>query len=307
MAPHTRFLTVPKPVADLFDMQDEIVARLANSLNAQLVAAEVRRPSRAPNPDSLDLYFQGMARLNKGVATGNVAEAHNFFERALDLDPDNVDAMVGAAIANVFVAATFVDDAGGALVARTEATLIKALTLAPDHAAEHCWLGRLLIGSKRPSQGIAECERALALDRNLASAHAFIGLGKNAVGRAEETEAHVQEALRLSPRDTLAYRWMFIAGSAKLALGADEEAAPWLRRAVESNRTSAIAHYMFAAALVRLGRADEARSAAREGRAIDPTFTIHRFRLGAASENPIFLARRERVIEGLRAGGVPDG
>jgi tetratricopeptide (TPR) repeat protein len=178
--------------------------------------------------------------------------------------------------------------------------------LAPDYAAAHCWLGRLLIGSKRAERGIAECERALTLDRNLASAHAFIGLGKNAIGRAEETEEHVQEALRLSPRDTLAYRWMFIAGSAKLALGADEDAFHWLRRAVESNRTSAIAHYMFAAALARLGRVDDARSAAQEGHAIDPTFTIHRFRLGAASDNPIFLARRERVIEGLRAVGVPE-
>ncbi len=116
-----------KPLADLFDMQDEIVARLANTLNTQLVAAEARRAAHAPNPDSIDLYFQGMARLNKGVATGNVADAHGFFERALTLDPGNVEAMVGSAIADVFVAAAFVDDAGGALVARTEAALIKAL------------------------------------------------------------------------------------------------------------------------------------------------------------------------------------
>ena len=37
-----------KPVADLFDMQDEIVARLANALNAQLIIAEARRAERAP-------------------------------------------------------------------------------------------------------------------------------------------------------------------------------------------------------------------------------------------------------------------
>ena len=48
-----------KPLADLFDMQDEIVARLAGALNAQLVAAEARRAEQAPNPDSMDLYFQG--------------------------------------------------------------------------------------------------------------------------------------------------------------------------------------------------------------------------------------------------------
>jgi hypothetical protein len=38
-------------------------------------------------------------------------------------------------------------------------------------------------------------------------------------GRAEETEAHVLEALRLSPRDAVAFGWMNAAGLAKLHLG----------------------------------------------------------------------------------------
>src|SRR4029077_15301974 len=54
-----------KPVADLFDMQDEIVARLANTLNAQLTAAEARRAENTPHPDAIDLYFLGRARFNK--------------------------------------------------------------------------------------------------------------------------------------------------------------------------------------------------------------------------------------------------
>ena len=39
-----------KPVADLFEMQDEIVSRLANTLNAQLIAAEARRAERRRIP-----------------------------------------------------------------------------------------------------------------------------------------------------------------------------------------------------------------------------------------------------------------
>ena len=42
--------------------------------------------------------------------------------------------------------------------------------------------------TKRAVQGIAECEHALALDRNLAQAHSYIGFGKIYIGRAEETE-----------------------------------------------------------------------------------------------------------------------
>ena len=48
-----------KPLADLFDMQDEIVARLAGTLNAQLVAAEARRAEQAPNPELDGPLFSG--------------------------------------------------------------------------------------------------------------------------------------------------------------------------------------------------------------------------------------------------------
>jgi hypothetical protein len=72
-----------KPLADLFDMQDEIVARLANMLNAQLVAAEARRAGRTPTPDSMDLHFQGVAWVNKGLSPDNIVQAQSFFDRAL--------------------------------------------------------------------------------------------------------------------------------------------------------------------------------------------------------------------------------
>ena len=72
-----------KPLADLFDMQDEIVARLANALNAHLVVAEARRAEQAPNPNSMDLYFQGMASFNKGHdPRRSCTSAHLFRPRA---------------------------------------------------------------------------------------------------------------------------------------------------------------------------------------------------------------------------------
>ena len=56
-----------KPAAELLDMQDEIVSRLANTLNAELINAEARRAERSLRPDAMDLYFQGKAFLNKGM------------------------------------------------------------------------------------------------------------------------------------------------------------------------------------------------------------------------------------------------
>ena len=47
-----------KPIADLFDMQDEIVSRLANTLNAQLIAAEARRAERSRIPMRWTWFFK---------------------------------------------------------------------------------------------------------------------------------------------------------------------------------------------------------------------------------------------------------
>ena len=46
----------------------------------------------------MDLYFQGMSAYNKGFSPDNLSEARKLFERALALDPGNVDAIVGAAL-----------------------------------------------------------------------------------------------------------------------------------------------------------------------------------------------------------------
>jgi TolB-like protein/class 3 adenylate cyclase len=167
-----------KPLADLFDMQDEIVARLAGALNGQLAAAEARRAEKAPSPDSMDLYFQGMAWLHKRPTPDNLAQARSFFDRALSADPDNIEALIGSARLDVREGSNFFVIDPMAAFAAAEAKLTKALSSVPDHARGHRLLGLVDISTKRAAQGIAECEHALAPDRNLASAHAYIGLGR---------------------------------------------------------------------------------------------------------------------------------
>jgi TolB-like protein/class 3 adenylate cyclase len=200
-----------KPIADLFDMQDEIVARLANQFQAQLIEIEARRAAQSPHPDSMDLYFQGMAFLNKGRRLDDLAPAAASFERALALDPANVEAMVGRArVDSSLVASLLTDDRIG-LLAAAEARLTAALSLAPNHALAHMVLGHVYILSGRAAQGVAEAEQALALDHNLANAYSMIALGKFAIGRAEEAEAHTVDAFRLSPRDNAGYIWAMVA------------------------------------------------------------------------------------------------
>jgi TolB-like protein/class 3 adenylate cyclase len=295
-----------KPFADLFDMQDEIVSRLANTLNTQLIEAEARRAERSLHPDATDLIFQGRAWLNKGITPEYMEQARGFFDRALALDPSNIEAMVSLAQANIMTGATFVTDDRTVHLAAAEKGLIKVLNMDPQHARAHMLLGTVQGRTNRGAQGIAECERALALDRNLAEAHASIGLTKSLIGRGEETEAHINEAIRLSPRDIFIFRWLLFGALAKLLLGADAEGVTWLCRSIEANRSYPLAHFLLAAALALLGQLDQARAATQAGLTLDPTFTIRRYRVNTPSDHPTFLLERQRLYEGMRLAGVPE-
>ena len=231
-----------------------------------------------------------MAWSNKGPTPENLSQARGFFQRALALDPANVDALVFMAHVEAFTATYLLSDDKAERLAAAEIGLTKALSLAPEHARAHLNLGIVFGWTKRVEQGIAECERALAIDRNLANAHAAIGARKVYVGRAEETEAHVREALRLSPRDPEAFYSLMLVGTAKAFLGRHEEAVDFLRRSVEANPTNRSSHIFLAAALALFGRPEEARAAARAALAVNPQATIARFRatLASFSDNPVF-------------------
>ncbi|WLA68589.1 winged helix-turn-helix domain-containing protein [Bradyrhizobium diazoefficiens] len=297
-----------KPFADLLDMQDEIVARIARTLDNQLIVAEARRAARTLNPDAMDLYFQGRHSCNRGVTLEYFAEARNFFGRALAIDPQNVDAMSWTALVETVLVAAFLTDHGPPYLAAAETLVLKALRLAPDHAWAHFTLAMVLIYTNRAAQGVAECERALALDRNLADAHEMMGQAKFYMGCGADTEFHVDEALRLSPRDISTFRWMNTAGFAKLQIAADAEAAAWFARGIEANRNYPLLHFGYAAALALLGRLDEAQAAAKTGLALDPTFTIRRFKnVPVRGGGANFFAGARRMVKGLHIAGVPEG
>jgi hypothetical protein len=86
----------------------------------------------------------------------------------------------------------------------------------------------------------------------------------------------------------------------------DADAIVWLRRSLEANRNH-ITHCYLATVLAHLGELDEARATAQAGLALYPSFTIRRLRTNAPSNNPMHLAGRERLYEGMRLAGVPEG
>jgi len=296
-----------KPVADLFEMQDEVSARIAAALNAELVEAEARRAERSPHPDALDLYFQGRHYLNRGLTSKHVALARRFFEKALALDPVNTEVLVGMANIELVGVTTFMVDDRGTRLARVEAILTDVLSMSPHHAVARLTFAMLHLFTRRAALAVRGCEQALELDGNLADAHVFLGFAKVFIGRGGESEAHIQQAFRLSPRDIHTHRWMHLLGVVKLILGADTEAVEWLRRSLEANRNHPIAHFQLAAALALVGSVEEARAAALAGFELDPDFTIRRTKGLSLSSDPVFRAGTKRIREGMLIARIPEG
>ena len=298
-----------KPRADIFDMQDEITTRLARTVGIELVAAEGRRAERerSNNMDAVDLAMRGWAFLNQPLSLRRDRAACDLFDAALRLDDRNVEALVGLAFYHGNDLRTFSSTNRDEQLSIARAAITEALTLAPGNALAHFVHANVLHVSGATERSLRELELAITLDRNLAWAHADAGFMKVLLGRAEEAEADLTNAIRLSPRDPGLDRWHALLGIADLFLGRLESALDRLCNSVEINPNVAMPHFFLAAASALSGRAAEAQEARNAGLRLDPNFTVARFRNERRSENPTFLAQRERIYAGLNLAGVPAG
>ena len=93
---------------------------------------------------------------------------------------------------------------------------------------------------------------------------------------------------------------------ADLYLGRLDQAVHRLRRPVEINPKFGIAYCYLAAALALSGCQSEAAATSETAQRLMPRVSIGRFRARPRGNNPVYLAQRERIIEGMRKAGVPD-
>jgi TolB-like protein len=297
-----------KPRADLLDLQDEVTTRLARTVHVELIAAESRRAA-LEHPDRLDAVdhmLQGWAAWNERLSLDAAHRARRCFEAALRLDEHQVGALVGLANAHMWVVNMYGSDDRPGQICAAEVAATKALALAPDSADAHVAYGTVLYGMRTPEKALREFEFAVGLDANLAVAHGYLGLMTFFLGRAQETRGHVAEAMRLSPRDPLLFRWHFFIGVADVYLGRVVHGLGSLRKSVEINPHWALSQFVLAGALALAGLSTDSDEVCAIARRLAPNFTIAKFRAEAVSDSPVYLAQRELFYEGLRLAGVPE-
>jgi TolB-like protein len=262
-------------VTDLFKLQDSIVAQLANALRYELVDAEAHRAQRSQNPDAVDLAMRGAALMSSFATTTKeqVALAAPLFENALQLDPDNSQALAGKS--GVLFWGWLHDRKPGVDYA-AEIVAVADRAIAKDNGNQlaYTYKAFALELTGRPADGLTVVDAGLRVNSNSAMLLAVRGSILTYLRRFDTALESVESAMRLSPRDPGMNQWFNYRADAEIGL---EKYAPALadaKAAIESGWRLFYPYLNVAVCEAELANADAAKSALDEARRLNPALTI---------------------------------
>jgi TolB-like protein len=290
-----------RPLDDVFALQDEITLSVVGAIEPSLRDAEIERVKRK-RPDNLDAYdlvLRALPLVYAGMPD-EATKALPLLERALAIEPNYAIAHGFVAWCHqiFFVRGGFKKDHRDVAILHARA----AVAHGRDDASALA-LGGLIIALTEHDRVAAfdAFEQASALSPS-SSFTLFFGAAAFAyAGEAERAIEWAKRALRISPFDRLNYIAYHALAAASFLRGRYEEAANAARRAVQSIPGMSVPHCHLAAALAKLGRLDEAKTAAQQVRALQPSFSTAGF--CAAIGFPAALA--EALTHAWRDAGLP--
>jgi tetratricopeptide (TPR) repeat protein len=292
---------------NLAALQEQVTARLARSLNVQLVQAESRRSQvdKLTNPDAVDFSMRGWAKVYEPETKVTNAQAEDLFDSALRLDPDNTDAALGKA----WCIARRMNSGWSTSVVEDKKTATKlidqVLAKRPATANARVAMGSIL-NYGNPDGALSEFDAALEIDPNSPVAYASKGIALITAGRAPEAFSPVQIALRLSPKDPAAGVWHFFLCHAHAHLHQYNETVEECRRSINLNKLNWLPYVDLISAYGATGQLEMAQQMLAELNTIRPDFTINWFQqIGyVRSSNPQYRSEYDDIVDGLRKAGV---
>jgi adenylate cyclase len=256
--------------------------------------------------------MRGRALANDVKRKENAERAVVLFREALELDPDNVDALVGIATMCIFkVVNLYSLKERDTLLDEAETLISRAMVLAPDHIGLLKARAVLLRAQGRFAEAIIATMTIIAGNPGDPIAYKEMGLNKLYLGATKEAVDWFRRADRIAPRDTERWTWLQGLGRALMHLGKDAEAADALHRAMDSNPGFRRGKALLAASEALRGNLDGARRHLAELAALDPGITVSQFAEERSSipldaVSPVYQRESTRILEGLRRAGMPD-
>jgi adenylate cyclase len=299
---------------DILRVQDEIVGRLSRSVGVEMVRNEAER-SRcrgAEGADAVDLVMRGNA-LAVDLSRNDIAvEAVTLFNRALTLDPDNVDALVGIAATRTYQLVNLYQTEGREeLLDEIEGLIVRAIALAPDNIRVLKARAVMLRARGRFEEAIVAGRAVIALNPGEPTAYRELGLNTLYQGATRQAADWFRRADCVAPHDRVRWTWLQGLGRALLQLAEDSEAVEVLRQAVYVNANNARQRAYLAAAETLTGNPDGAKLHLSRLAELDPGLTVKRFAgerssVPLAAVSPIYRRENERILDALRTAGMQE-
>ena len=297
-------------MADLFKLQDDIVARLSRALQIELVQAESRRSiaEMRQDPDAVDLAMRGWSIMYRTPAMQNDDEARGLFQRALTADPKNVEAIAGLAYADMRDHFNGWNEPGVDKGDRAMAEAERAIALDPKYAYAYYIKGNLLAYAMKPNdeqagnEAMAAAEAALSINPSFAPAFQTTALVEQMFGRYEQAIVHLQQAMRLSPRDYLLGPWLMQSGRNHFGLHQYDLAIRDELRSLDTGYHTFQAYLALAGAYAANGEDDKAKKAMKEALKANPKLSAAWLR----AHLPTLLDWPPGMLEALRKAGLPE-
>ena len=289
---------------DLFAVQDDvtekIVATLGSISGGALVRAGQERARRKPT-DSLeayDLYLLGH-ELELSFTKEDNAKGRQALEKAIELDPEFASAYAQLAWMHYWDWVYEWSDSPTESGELAFEIAKKAVALDDSDSETHWALGFIYFyGRHQYEEGVAEYERAMALNPNHADIRANWGEVLALLGRAETGIEVVQQAMRLNPHYPEWYLWGL--GIGYYTARRYEEAIAAFQRF--QNHTVDSRSYL-AASYAQLGRDEEAQAEVDKVLALDPEFSSARWAETLPYKNQ---TDRDHFLDGMRKAGLPE-
>ena len=298
---------------DVLEIQDQIVGRLSRSVGLELVDIEARRSERErpSNPTAIDFVMRGQAIANRPASPQTMIAARTQFQRALDNDPDNADALAGLGTTYVFeVLNSYYEDGREERLRQAKALVRRALALEPRHIVALKARAALFRAQGEFDDAIAGSQGVIALNPGEPWAYKEIGLSKLYLGRFEEAMEWFEKAHQIGPRDPSRWIWLGAMGRTQFFLGHDEEAIRLLRMSADANPSDAQAYALLAAVYALSERKEDAGWALANCLRLRPQMTIKRFfadwPVPLHATSPAYLRQHERFRDGLRLAGMAE-
>ncbi len=272
-----------REVQDIFAIQDEIAASVAEALRGQLTHHEKRSLHHAPTPQvqAYDFYLRGR-KFYYQYSRRAVEFALQMYRRALEADPEYARAHAGVAACHAFL--FFYSGRHPEDRELADQASVRAVQLAPESAEAHAARGVALTLRDELAAAEKEFTEAIRLNPDLFDAYYFYARGCFAQGRLEDAVRLWERASELRPED---YQSPLLVAQAYEHLQRAQDAERSRRRGVAIAEQQLALHpddvralYMGANGLVALGSREKGLEWARQAAALDPDDAMLQYNIG---------------------------